>query len=311
LIAPDVTVVAAVHRLSVASFSHVADTCARLGVRMVPWMGESVARGRGRTIIVAGLHHGERHVASDLAVLLGDGCDLLLLVADELIQPTLSLWSGRIRLVGPPLTAARVDDSLGAMIAAAPPHDDGDAPEITEDDREDWSAVWIAPGGPRPIVHRGRALTALLATDTRPITSDVLLEVIAAIETPDRSLISMPALGHHLGDRIGLVQLDPEARQWTILWPRAEWPIWLSSPQRVPPWWDLGAPPGDGKPARLAAFAGDVVVAIRGALAPAQGDDDLELAAAIASGARATIDVIARRLRGCESCAALVVEVRS
>ena len=82
----------------------------------------------------------------------------------------------------------------------------------------------------------------------------------------------------------------------------------------MPPWWSLSAALRDEgtRSLRLPAFPGDVAIG----LVPVAGQPvtaiDVELAAAVASGPRATLDVLSRRATAAEPMlrSAVVVEAR-
>lgn len=330
----DVVVVVAHRRLEQATLRHVSAACDRLGARYQPW----TADGRlpeSPTLVVGGLPVGERQIPRDLLALCTEaypGTPLLLLCQEGLVSPTVSLHGGQVVLVGPPLTGNRIYGRLAVLCAerrgaelgpsTLTSLEDGAGPVWT---RERLHAdLWAAglgcrglTGGPqfRPLVSSTpEGVTGLVPTRPTAHQSDaerlaildVLRSGLPAAERLARLTASFPDLG--------LVHFDRRSEEWLVAWPRLDFPLWIYSRQRLPPWWDLAASLAGSPLLTLKAYPGDLLVGLT-APPPDDGASDRDaesFADVMGRGGPAVLAALEQRLEESpQSFAGVVMEARS
>lgn len=325
-------------RLEPALHAVVQRACEMARTRPVPWKDPAALPAGSRpALVISGLGSGERVIDDELVALMTrirPGLSLLMLCADELIRPTLSLQGGRVTLLGPPLTEERVAARLRILLADA---------------RADSSVGTVRYGNPSAgevLVHEHSTRRAYLAvasagatepegqaslTPLLDITSDRSSALLSASGQLDASRLTQAAeqllgddseeekekqLNDLFGPGAALVQLT--AVDWSFYWPDPSSGLFLASPLRLPQVWSFANSLGrtDTTFLRAPAAPSDVLVALWGAPWPLgphanRRDDEAELLNAAISGGPQVLDLLVERLKQTTVPAAgLVVEVR-
>jgi hypothetical protein len=275
--------------------------------------------------VLAALPPGERQIPDDLLRLMssqGPGASMVLLCRESLVRPTVTLRHGRVTLVEPPFTARRIASRL--RVALADEGASAAAPGALGCLEHQRPAYWLGALGagaePPPLwIDQRHGLTVLVPAGHTPPWDGPA----RAAELVSRGG-DLEALGRALGDLLGdsgVIHLGPRGDEWVIYWPAADHPLWLCSPQRLPPVWDLGETAWDGadRCLRIAAASGDLIVSAppgvpgwTGAARPgAAGVLPPGLAEAVADGGPALLEELEQRLGGFPADAlAVVVEAR-
>jgi hypothetical protein len=257
------------------------------------------------------------------------GLPLLLLCEETLMRPSMALQRGRVSLLGPPLSSARIHARIEALVVdqRAPPSrpttlpmglDPGRPPVLTREDERPlwWTAVVTCPG-PSPRVDAARAglrhhtatgLIAVIPFPERPGVSPSLLDlgdieaVFAATMDLDQDAYRRRILSESVGESAGIVHLGRAADEWFIYWPRPDAPLTIASRSRLPQRWDLqrNLSATDGRAVRLPAVSGDLVVALSAPL-PRDADDTVDLARIMLHGGPATLQHVEARLRAAQT----------
>ncbi len=255
-------VLVATHRIDPELLPDVQDACSKAHARYVPWSGETSMRELRKTpaVLVTGLRIGERRVPEDVLDLATNSypdLSLLVLCREPLLRPTMSLNNGRVILVSPPLTSQRVASVLRSLLSdrqmgyastdTATGHLGPKSPvNVRRYRRSDyWVGVLSSGRDERasarlPLVRQTKTdgLTVILP---KPGMSTLLeVNAVAACFKRDRDGADRSAsLEQGLGERGAALHLAPGADEWTVYWPHKHWPLFLSSPLRLPNVWNL------------------------------------------------------------------------
>jgi hypothetical protein len=260
----------------------VGGACARARARACVW-SEGMQLDASPSLVVGALAAGARHIP-DAILELADGRfpgTPLLLVCDEpLTRPTVTLQMGRLTLVEPPLTQARMVSRVRLLLADAPhdevlamsplaPQPPGGFKSREYRQQQWWAAELMCSGRnqehggapPQTWLGGGDGLTALLAPPATAIARTNLDRALDIVRHGAHRANDAAALEQALGTDVGLIHLTSHARDWIIYWPCHERPLWLFSPLRLPRWSDL-ALVGSSSLWHVPAASGDIVVAL-------------------------------------------------
>jgi hypothetical protein len=293
----------------------IADACDRAGLHMVVWRpGARLDGVRGRlALAAAALPPGERRVPEDLVALstrVCPGLPLLLLSSEALLRPTMTLQNGRITLLGPPLTTARICSRLRILASdgrsgfgsldTSPGLNEPRSPLVVRRYRQ--RSFWIGTLG----LHDGQPLLPVVAE--RPADGALALvpragrtvdpaeaRAAAALvrQAPSDEILALE-LADVLRDDVGMIHLPPDTSEWTLYWPDASWPLHIFSPLRLPPAFALNKV--GSALVRMRAASGDVVAGLT--CAPADYENAEALAVkAVAEGGPALHELLADALR--------------
>ena len=324
-------VLVAVHRLPEPLVADVAYACEQGRALYLSWSGDNhlPSMSHSASLLVAGLAKGEREIPEDVFRLMTrgvPGLPLLLLCDDALTKASVSLQSGRVTLLGPPHTRAKVYGRIRMLLAERGRRTETtdlrpDSPLAT---RECQRALWWVAGldcyggapdaAPRRLpvtLHQSTSegLTGVLPIACGGFKPDAsqLAEVMRRPETDARK---ERALSDLVGSGVGVIHLSPSAREWVFYWPDVKWPLLVHSPLRLPSSFDLAAAieESDSRLFRLAAAAGDLVAGLSAPVPSAEGAD---LRAAAADGGPVLLDLFERALRDHPApLSAVLAEVR-
>ena len=194
--------------------------------------------------------------------------------------------------------------------------------------RPSWWAGELACNGPdgdapaRPWLRFEQGLTAVLAPRDGSVSDEQIDRAVSLVRQGLESEDMESALERTLGNNAGLIHLMDSGQSWLIFWPCHHRPLWLFSPQRMPPCWDLAAAATEsaGACVRVPAGGGDVIMLlpdgsteeVEGAARPGNpGASPADLSEAAADGGPALLEAIEARWQGRnEPAFALVVEAR-
>jgi hypothetical protein len=323
-------VLIAPHTMDAVTLHAVTSACARAHARTRVW-SEGVALDALPALVVAALPAGVRHIPDgiiDLADRRFPGTPLLLTCNEPLTRPTITLQAGRLTLVEPPLTQARVvsrvrlllaDEAHDDTLELAPPQLAPGALRSRELRQRLWWAAELACAGraldratvvapPRACIAGDHTLTALLLPTGADAPPDVerALEIVrhGAHQAEDAA-----ALEDALGRGVGLLHLTRQAQDWIIYWPCHQRPLWLFSPLRLPRWSDLTASQSASL-WHMPAASGDVVAAMS-SRALFAGPPPTEASSAMLDGGPALLELLEARLGAApQPWSCVLVEVR-
>jgi hypothetical protein len=327
----DDAVVVATCNLDEPTVRQVAMACDRLHARYVPWSEDELANLKlAPWLVVAGLPAGKRRVPDPLMKLCTEthpGTPLLMLCQEKLVSPTVSLHSGQILLVGPPLSATRIQSRIAAIRAELKAGDQPPSVVTAVDDpssrvwtRERLHAdLWLASFGCRGpsgsatyqpvVISTGEGAIALIPQRAGVAISEGTRQVIIDLaRAPAPTLERIQRLGA-AAPELAIVTFDRVSEEWGISWPQATMPLWLHAEQRLPSLWNLGKGLDRYGVTTLKAYAGDLVLGLT--TSPATFDPR-RYAAGLAGGGHALLGAIERELEASpRSVAGIVLEVRS
>jgi hypothetical protein len=323
-------VLVATHRIDPELLPDVQDACSKAHARYVPWSGEVGLRGLRKTpaVLVTGLRVGERKIPDDVLDLVTSSypdLSLLVLCREPLLRPTMSLNNGRVTLVSPPLTSPRVASALRSLLAdrhlgyastdTATGHlGPKSSVNIRRYRRSDYWVGVLASArvegtvAKLPVVRQTKTEGLTIILPQPGATKDIVPNDIAAGFKRDRSGGDRAAaLEHALGDQGAALHLAPGAEEWTLYWPHKHWPLFLSSPLRLPNVWNMcRSMERIGKNLhRFHAAHCDMIAALT-CYPPPQGSDSSTnitstehhvLMPTLGEGAAAFLDFLERRLR--------------
>lgn len=278
-------VIADTDRLDATVLAELGAVCARASAELLPLRALAASRP---ILIVGALGRGERQIPAPLLEAVNArGAALLLLSNDSLIRTVVATHGGRVTLISPSVSRARLRGTIRMLLARR----GGFAREQLH--QQVWTATFGAPGVQAPALYpdgRG-AVTAVFPFDpgwsgADPLAAEAHEIANARLDDEERQV----RLRELFGTVAGMVHLSRDAREWTLYWPSAIYPLLLCSIQRLPAVCDL-AVQADAQVLHLAASPGDVVVGLvtpvalrhRGTAADDGGAaflDDLEAAAA-------------------------------
>lgn len=315
--------------------------CATARVKAQLWDGRPpVPGGPNPTLLITALERGERRIPDDAVSLMTrefPGLPLLLLCDDDLVRPTVSLQNGRVTLLGPPLTVERIasririiladrrGESLGTLEYGVGEH----ARAFVQEHSTPLAYVAVmsansgSPEGPSaemlaPLIENEptRGVTVSLATNERSdgATVQAAFDAMVKDDTDDEKQAALLRL---VGASTGLAHLSA-SREWSFYWPSTEAGLFISSPMRLPPVWNMADAMTRAEVPflRHAAASGDVLLALFGAKWPArpgmtERDERNDLAEAASAGGPKVLDLLLERVRliAAPVCG-LVMEVR-
>lgn len=279
-------VVADSDRLDAAVLAELGAVCARASAELLPWRALA---GSQPVLIVGALGRGERQIPAPLLdAVNARGAALLLLSDDSLVRPVVTTHGGRVTLIAPSVSRARLRGTIRMLLACR----GGFAREQLH--QQMWTAAFGA-GRLAPALHpddRG-AVTAVFpfragwsGAEPLAIEAHEIADAGSRLDDEERQI----RLRELFGTAAGMVHLSRDTREWTLYWPSVSHPLLLCSVQRLPAVCDLAAQ-ADAQVLHLAASPGDVVIGLASPIAlrhrgTAVGDggaaflDDLEAAVA-------------------------------
>lgn len=240
----------------------IAKACAKAGLKARAWSGATHEEERLPSLLVASLPRGARRIADDLVASLNHSPrrSLLLLSAEPLVRPAVSLHEGRVLLLGPPHTATRIASRLRLQFAEHHGVSGADtmhglptslSPVVSRSlQRTRW---WVGVAASRasgpaheedlPALqdHIANGVTIALPG---PAVAQVGLRELAQIAQCLQIEDDREAGGKLLkvmGPGLGVLHLSTARDRWRIYWPDTSWPLWLCSPLRLPQWAPLTA----------------------------------------------------------------------
>jgi hypothetical protein len=336
------TVLVMTARMDPALVKVVTQACEHARVKPVMWDGTMPQGIEDPTLLVAALPAGERTIPADVAVLVTKtfrALPLLLLSAEPLIRNCITLQSGRVTLLGVPLTPQKISGRIRmALVGHAesgfyPLVGDGGRTNSTVRIQEfrgrDW---WVAAVGrhsdghaPFPSVRKlgPHGFAGLLPVDVRnPPPPETLDQAAEALVAPLPSEQALAAVKEKVGARAAGVWFAPSSQRWTFYCPEPDLHCWLVSPVRLPARFRLpagvnGNAAGHGATAwrQLPAASGDLIVIC--ALEPAARSvleldiNGGELWKIADGGGPAVLDYLESRFAQADAAsAALIVELR-
>jgi hypothetical protein len=251
-------VVADTERLDRAVVAELGGVCARASAELLPWRALATAQP---ILIVGALGRGERQIPAPLLdAVNARGAALLLLSEDSLVRPVVATHGGRVTLIAPSVSRARLRGTLRMLLARR----GGFAREQLH--HHVWTATFGASGSQAPALHQdaGGAVTAVFPFDAgwsgaEPLAIEAHQIAHAATHIDDEE--RQVRLRDLFGSVAGMVHLSRDTREWTLYWPSSVYPVLLCSVQRLPAVCDLAAQ-ADAQVLHLAASPGDVVVAL-------------------------------------------------
>lgn len=280
-------VIADTDRLEATVLAELGAVCARASAELLPWRALAASRP---ILIVGALGRGERQIPTPLLdAVNARGASLLLLSDDSLVRPVVATHGGRVTLISPSVSRARLRGTIRMLLARR----GGFAREQLH--QQVWTAMFGPAGGQAPALYPdgAGALTLVFPFDpgwsgAEPLAAEAheIANAGARLDDEERQI----RLRELFGSAAGMVHLSRDAQEWTLYWPSSTYPLLLCSIQRLPAMCDLAAQ-ADTQVLHLAASPGDVVVGLAARVAlrhrPTPADDggaafldDLEAAAA-------------------------------
>jgi hypothetical protein len=280
-------VIADTDRLDGTVVAELRAVCARASAEVLPWRSLATSQP---ILIVGALGRGERQIPAPLLEAVNArGAALLLLSDDSLVRPVVATHGGRVTLVAPSVSPARLRGTIRMLLAR---HGGFGREQLHQ---SVWTATFGTSGTQIPAVHqdpRG-AVTAVFPFDAgwsgaEPLAVEAhqIVGLATRLDHEERQI----RLRELFGTVAGMVHLSGHTPEWTLYWPSSVFPLLLCSVDRLPAVCNLAAQ-ADAQVLHLAATPGDVVVGLSSALPLPQrglaaGDggaaflEDLERAAA-------------------------------
>lgn len=280
-------VVADTDRLDGAVVAELGAVCARAAAEVVPWRSLG---GSHPILIVGALRRGERQIPAPLLDAVNAGGAALLLVSDDpLVRPVVATHGGRVTLIAPSVSRARLRGTIRMLLA----RHGGFAREQLH--QRAWTAAFGAGDAQAPALHQDGcgAITAVFPFNPGWSGAEPLSIEAHEIATAGKFLDDEERqirLRELFGRVAGMVHLSGDTRAWTLYWPSPSYPLLMCSLHRLPAVCNL-ATEADAQVLQLAAHPGDVMVGLsslglvqqRGVAASDGGPallEDLEAAAA-------------------------------
>jgi hypothetical protein len=255
-------VLVATHRIDPELLPDVQDACIKAHARYVPWSGELGLRDLRKTpaVLVTGLRVGERRIPEDVLDLATNSYPdlaLLVLCRETLLRPTMSLNNGRVTLVSPPLTSPRVASVLRSLLSdrhvgyastdTATGHLGPRSPvNVRRYRRADYWVGVLSSGrvegtaAKLPLVRQTKTDGLTIVLPRPGAIPELHMNAITAGFKRDRNGADRAAsLEQALGEHGAALHLAPGADEWTVYWPHKHWPLFLSSPLRLPNVWNM------------------------------------------------------------------------
>lgn len=245
-------------RLDGAVVAELGAMCARAAAEVLPWRSLPTSRP---ILIVGALGRGERQIpASLLEAVNARGAALLLLSDDPLVRPVVATHGGRVTLVAPSVSRARLRGTIRMLLA----HHGGFSREQLH--QHVWTATFGTSGAHAPALHQDitGAVTAVFPfdpgwSDMQPLAVEAHRIASPGVYRDDEDRHAR--LRELFGNVAGMVHLSRDTPEWTLYWPSSIYPVLLCSVHRLPAVCDLAAQ-ADSQVLHLAASPGDVVVGL-------------------------------------------------
>jgi hypothetical protein len=251
-------VVADTDRLEATVLAELGAVCARASAELLPWRALPASRP---ILIVGALGRGERQIPAPLLdAANARGAALLLLSDDSLVRPVVATHGGRVTLISPSVSRARLRGTIRMLLARR----GGFAREQLH--QQVWTAMFGATGDQAPALYPdgAGAVTAVFPLDAgwsgaEPLAAEAheIANAGGRLDDEERQI----RLRELLGSAAGMVHLSRDAREWTLYWPSSIYPLLLCSIQRLPAVCDLAAC-ADARVLHLTASPGDIVVGL-------------------------------------------------
>jgi hypothetical protein len=259
-----VQVVADTDRLDTSVLAELGAVCARAAAEVLPWRQLATSQP---ILIVGALGRGERMIPAPLLeVANARGAALLLLSDDPLVRPVVATHGGRVTLIAPSVSRARLRGTIRMLLA----RHGGFAREQLH--HHVWTATF-GSAAQTPALHcdASGAMTAVFPfnpgwSGAEPLSVDAHQIATAGKRLDDEE--RQVRLRELFGSVAGMVHLSRDTLEWTLYWPSAIHPVLLCSVHRLPAVCNLAAQ-ADAQVLHLAASPGDVVVGL-GAQVPLQ-----------------------------------------
>ncbi len=245
-------------RLDGAVVAELGAVCARASAEVLPWRSLATSQP---ILIVGALGRGERQIpAALLEAVNARGAALLLLSDDPLVRPVVATHGGRVTLVAPSVSRARLRGTIRMLLA----RHGGFAREQLH--QHVWTATFGGSGSQTPALHQDTsgALTAVFPfnpgwSGAAPLSVEAhqIAYAGANLDDEERQL----RLRDLFGSVAGMVHLSRDTLEWTLYWPSSVYPVLLCSVHRLPAVCNLAAQ-ADSRVLHLAASPGDVVVGL-------------------------------------------------
>jgi len=251
-------VIADTDRLDGSVVAELGAVCARASAEVLPWRSLATSHP---ILIVGALGRGERQIPAPLLEAVNArGAALLLLSDDSLVRPVVATHGGRVTLVAPSVSRARLRGTIRMLLA----RHGGFAREQLH--QHVWTATFGSGGGQAPAVHQdsGGAVTAVFPfnpgwSGSEPLSVEAHQIAHAATHLDDEE--RQRRLRELFGSVAGMVHLSCDTLEWTLYWPSAVYPVLLCSAHRLPAVCNLAAH-ADAQVLHLAASPGDVVIGL-------------------------------------------------
>jgi hypothetical protein len=312
--APEREIAAAVLPIQGALGPVVHQACAEAGIRAVP-VEDGAPFVPPPSVIIAELRAGERRVPQrvlDAAALAGGRARLLLLCAESLVRPHIATQAGRIVMVSPPHTPAKLANRLRVLLAG---HGLPTSASPLERRERITEHLWLcafqtADGelGASPQVADGPGLTAVLPPPdggADPELARRVVELLGRERSDDARLQGFS----QLAGPCAVVHLSPNGDRWLFCWPEPSWPLWIHSAQRLPQHAEVSGRAAHQRAWWMTAAPGDLILASNAPLS-AVGDVRAALRRAFDDGGPAAVDLVASMPERAEGpLAGLAIEV--
>lgn len=252
------SVALAVRQLTPALLAEVRAACRALGMGTEEWTG-GIPRHPPLLVITA-LEPGERRLPDELCALMeaSPGMRAVVCASEPLVKPRVTLGQGRVVLLAPPIDRVRLIAILRAAIGAETrPTSSSAATRKFEALRRQYWVAW-ARGTEGPQVALDEQAGLCVALGEPGVTRALVRTMSENVDDARRSA--------NLAERVGAagaaIHLAEDASDWLIYWPSSDQPLWICSPQRLPPRWDAAAAFGHRgeRLLRLPAFPGDQIL---------------------------------------------------
>jgi hypothetical protein len=251
-------VIADTDRLEATVLAELGGACARASAELLPWRALAASRP---ILIVGALGRGERQIpAPMLDAANARGAALLLLSDDSLVRPVVTTHGGRVTLISPSVSRARLRGTIRMLLARR----GGFAREQLH--QQAWTAMFGPTGGQAPAMYPdgAGAVTVVFPFDpgwsgAEPLATEAhqIANAGTRLDDEERQI----RLRELFGSAAGMVHLSRDAQEWTLYWPSSNYSLLLCSIQRLPAACDL-AVQADAQVLHLAASPGDVVVGL-------------------------------------------------
>ncbi|MEO7733092.1 MAG: hypothetical protein ABIY55_19170 [Kofleriaceae bacterium] len=288
-------------RLDGAVVAELGAVCARGAAEVLPWRALETSQP---TLIVGALRRGERQIpAALLDAMNAQGAALLLLSEDPLVRSVVATHAGRVTLVAPSASRARLRGTVRMLLAR---HGNFARERLLS---HVWTAAFGTAAAGAAVLHQDDhgAVTAVFPFDpgwsgAEPLSVEAheIAHAGAHLDDEERQI----QLRELFGSVAGMVHLSRDTLEWTVYWPSSVYPVLLCSVDRLPTVCNLAAQ-ADSRVVHLAASAGDVIVGLSTPIALAHRG------LAVGDGGAAFLDDLEATARDRQSMpAGIIVEIR-